>query len=109
MPVEFGIGAAPCCAIAKLVAQVRAHHPALVPVAVSDRLPVGQPVGLGVFGVVPKAVVVGLAATPVGMAHVVIEDNHDACACQGLDHGVHDLHGVLAFELGIGGDCVIGR
>jgi hypothetical protein len=39
---------------------------------------------------------------------MVVEDNHDVGTRQGIDHGIHDIHGVLAAKLRICGHSVIG-
>ena len=40
---------------------------------------------------------------------MVVEDDHDVCASQSGDDGIHDVHGVLSLELRIGRDGVVGH
>src|SRR4029077_3089596 len=71
-------------------------------VAAHHGLPIGQPLGFGIFAVEPETVAVSLAATPVGPADVVVKDDHDLGAGERDDYGVQDVEGALAAELRVG-------
>ena len=71
-------------------------------------MPVGQPFSFWIVGVVPEAVAVFIVAAPVGAADVVVEDDHDVGLGEGFYDRVHHLHRVLAFELRVRFDGVVG-
>lgn len=63
------------------------------------------------FGVLvspPQSLAVGGGAAPHGAADVVVHYDHDACFGEFLHHNIEDLHGLLAFELGVGLQVLIG-
>ena len=109
MPVQFRIGAAPCCSAAQFITQISSDNPWLILVAANDGFPISQPLAFGIFGVVPEAVVVTLIAAPVSAAHVVVENDHDVRASEGVDDCIHNVERVFAAELGIGFHRIVGN
>ena len=81
---------------ARLIAQVDANDSGVAQVARGQCLPVGDPVSFRVATVVPKLIVIGGAAAPAGIAHVIVKNDHDAGAGEGVDHGVENGESVFA-------------
>src|ERR1700688_250221 len=89
MPVKLGIRSSPSRLVPEFVTQVCADNPALALVSANNSLPIPKPLGLWILSVVPKAIAIGLTATPVRSAYMVIEDHHDMGVSQRADDRVH--------------------
>ena len=109
MPVKLGIRSSPGRLVTQFVAQVCADHPALALVAAHNRLPIRKPLGFWIFSVVPKAIAIGLATTPVRSAYMVIEDHHDMGVGQRADDRVHNFHSMSASKLWVCFHRIIGH
>src|SRR5689334_4520284 len=99
MPIETRIGAAPLRAAAQFVAQIRGDYPALLFVATHDAAPIREPFFFGIFRVVPETIAIVIFAAPVGVAHVIVENDEDVSVSECVDYGVHNFKRVFPLEL----------
>jgi hypothetical protein len=105
MPVR-GRAASPGHVDARLVAEIDANDKRIALVALDHALPVGQPTGFWIAAVVPECVAV-VAAAPLRITVVVVEDHHDVGRSERRNHLIEDGERVLALHACVRRDGVV--
>src|SRR5437764_547340 len=100
MPVS-GRNATPGGRAPWLVSQVGANDPRVAGVTSYDALPVGDPTALRILRVVPERIAVSIAATPLRIAVVIVQNHHDSRIGESAYHPVEQGQRVLALQIGI--------